>query len=301
MAALTARATGIPRIYQMQRNARPGSFVREKLAQLVESPGMPLIAMFVANRYPLSDSTQVLKSDCLARYGGFLHQGLRDTVIHIYLKATLPACILAQTALRIPRIDLLQALAASMVAGACLFDGSAAKRFAIAIGRQIHDAQVYAERAAIRFGFWRRFATLRHVQIVDTTSPDEIGPTNLPHWVNQHLMLTGAKQQTTDDTAFQRIERYPVEAHQAIGTCIVADATTRTEAWAGVTALGIHRFESFHGLRSGTDRQLCAQAIVQARFTIDPMVGGVGVGDALIPAYLRNPGCGLIEGALRCR
>jgi hypothetical protein len=76
--------------------------------------------MFVTDRYPLSDSRQIFKSQCLARYGGFLDQGLANTVVHILLEATLPPRVLAQTAFRILRVDLLQALAARMVARASL-------------------------------------------------------------------------------------------------------------------------------------------------------------------------------------
>jgi hypothetical protein len=34
---------------------------------------------------------------------------------------------------------------------------------------------------------------------------------------------------------------------------------------------------------------LSAQAIGQSRLTIHPVVGGIGIGDVLIPAHSRNP------------
>ena len=60
--------------------------------------------------------------------------------------------------------------------------------------------------------------------------------------------------------------------------------------------LGPDGFNGFNGFRSGADGQLRAQPVGQTGLAIDPMVGGVGVGDTLIPADLRNPGCGGIEG-----
>ena len=74
-----AGAAGIARVYQMQRHARPGGLVGEELAKLVESPGMPFVAMCVTDRYALADSRQILQSECLARDGGFLDQGFADT------------------------------------------------------------------------------------------------------------------------------------------------------------------------------------------------------------------------------
>src|SRR6185437_3519143 len=85
-----AGAAGIPWVYQMHWHACPCRFVRNKLAELEEGPGMP----FVANRYPLSNPTQVFQSQCLARYDGFSHYGFADTVIHVLLEAALPSRVL---------------------------------------------------------------------------------------------------------------------------------------------------------------------------------------------------------------
>lgn len=52
---------------------------------------MPLVALFVTDRYSLTDSRQILKSECLARDGGFLHQGLADTVVGVFLETALLA------------------------------------------------------------------------------------------------------------------------------------------------------------------------------------------------------------------
>src|SRR5690348_6997657 len=75
------RPTGIPWVYQMHGHACPGRFVGEELAQVEEAPGVPLVAMFASNRGSLSDSTEIFKSDCLARYDGFLDEPLADAVV----------------------------------------------------------------------------------------------------------------------------------------------------------------------------------------------------------------------------
>src|SRR5690348_14334114 len=100
----------------MQRHACPGSFIGEEVAQLEEGPGIPFVALFVPNRYPLPDPRQVFESQCLARYDGFSHYGLANTVIDVLLEAALPSRILLETAFRVLGVDLLQSLAALMVA-----------------------------------------------------------------------------------------------------------------------------------------------------------------------------------------
>jgi hypothetical protein len=314
MAALATRATGVSGGYQMQRHACPCGLIGEKLAQLGEGPGMPLVAMFRANRSPFANPRKVFESQCLARYDGFHDQGFADAVIHVPLKTALTARVLSEAALRVLRIHLLQALTAGMVALAGLFDSRAAKGFTRAISRQIDDAQVNTQPPAVwrlliwRLLIWRlliwRLPALGDMQIIDAAPPNQISATNSPCGVYQHLVLARAKHQTADDTPMLGVQRDSIETHQAIGARIVADAPSWPKSRTGITVPGLHRFESFNSLGSGTDCQLRAQAVVPARFAIDPMMGGVGVGvgvgDALIPADLRNPGRGLVEGVLRC-
>ena len=87
----------------MHRDTGPGRLVGNVLAKSEEGPGMPFVAMFVANRYPLSNPAEVFEGECLARYEGFLHQGLANTVIHVLLEAMLPARVLPEAALGVLR------------------------------------------------------------------------------------------------------------------------------------------------------------------------------------------------------
>src|SRR5690348_6100615 len=142
MATGATGATRVSGVYQMQRDTCPSGFVGEKLAQLKEGPGVPLVAMFVTNCDPLTNPRKVFKSECLARDDGFLHQGFRDAVIHVLLEAALPACILPETTFGVLGVDLLQALTAGVVAGTRLLHRCAAKRLALAVRRQIHEPQI---------------------------------------------------------------------------------------------------------------------------------------------------------------
>src|SRR5262249_41605273 len=113
-------------------------------------------------------------------------------------------------------------------------------------------------------------------------------------------MLMRSQQQTADYTPIQRVERDSIETHQPIGAGVVANTAPWAEARAGISTFGPNRFDGFNCLGLGTDGPLRAETKVQARLAIHPMEGGIGVGNTLIPAHLRYPRRGLVEGAL-CR
>src|SRR5262249_8418526 len=149
----------------------------------------PLVAMFVANCCPLPNPAQVFEGECLARYEGFVHQGLRDSVVHVLLEAAFTARVLAQAALRVLGVDLLQPLAACVVALACLLHLPAAEGFPLAIGGETRAAKINAQRPPIRLSFVWRFVALGDVQIVDTSAPDQIGSADSPRRVYQQRLL----------------------------------------------------------------------------------------------------------------
>jgi hypothetical protein len=284
MSAGGTRATGVAWIYQ---------------AHLKKCPGVPLVAMFASNRCSLSNPTEVFKRDCLARYRGFLDDLLANHMIGVGLEARLAATHLAQTALRVLRVDLLQPLAAQVVAVANKVNDLAGEVFPLAIGGEIYDAEIDAQRPAVWLSFTRRFLALCHMQVVHPVAPDQISAADFPRWINQHGVLAWAQNQAADDTPLQRVEGDVVQAHQAVGPRIVADTSAWTKCWARVALLDLYSPDRFNGLGPGADGQLRAQAEPFARFAIDTVMRRVGVGDAFIPAHSRDPGGGLIEGVLR--
>jgi hypothetical protein len=78
-----ADAARILGVHQTHRHASPRRLIGDIRAQLEERPGMPLIAMFVSNRCSRLNPTEVFERDCLARYGGFMHELLADTVVRV--------------------------------------------------------------------------------------------------------------------------------------------------------------------------------------------------------------------------
>src|SRR5262249_18002961 len=155
-------------------------------------------------------------------------------------------------ALGVLHADFLQPLAAQVVTATDDGNTLPGKVFALAIRRQAGDPQVNAQRAGVWRCFLRRFAALRAVPIVDTCSPDQIGPANVP------------------GGAFHGVERDPVQAHQAIGARVVANAATRPEGETRLTLLGLYRPDRFQRLGSGAYRQLRTQREVNAGLPIYP-------------------------------
>src|SRR5262249_1858860 len=156
------------------------------------------------------------------------------------------------------RVDLLPALTAGMGTGARLLHRRAAKRLAPALRRPIDDAQADAGGSPLPPLFGGRFAAVGDVHTPDPPPPRPTGPTPSPRRVRQHGMLTRAQEQATGHTPIRRVERDAVQAHQARGARIIADAATRAKLWTGLwlTVLGFDRFEGFYRLGSGTDGEL---------------------------------------------
>ncbi len=169
---------------------------------------------------------------------------------------------------------------------------------ALAVRGKVDDPQVYAKRSTVWFVLRRSFATLGDVQVVDASTPYQIGAAYFPVGIIQHGALTIAKHQSADDATLQRVERHPLQDLQPIGPRIVAHTATRPKLRADLTMLRFDRLDGFNGFHPSAHSQLRAQTKHRAGFTIRAMVGGRLVGDALTPTHPSDPGCCLVEGAL---
>ena len=98
MPATRTRLRGIRRVYQPDLDTCPGRLIHQEQAQLKEGPGMPLVTVFALNRDLLPNAGQVFESQCLARYDGFVDQGLADGMVDGFHVAMLaPAHLLEAT------------------------------------------------------------------------------------------------------------------------------------------------------------------------------------------------------------
>src|SRR5262249_8437770 len=113
---MAAGAAGVARVYQIDRHTGVRCLVGHVLAQLEDRPGVPLVALCPTNRCSLADTREILKSDCLVGHGGFLNGLLADNVIGVALEAGFALPHAADMALGVLGADLLEALAAQVVA-----------------------------------------------------------------------------------------------------------------------------------------------------------------------------------------
>ncbi len=149
MPATRTRLRGISRVHQAQRNARPGCFVGKVHPQLVESPGVPFVAVFAASHCPIPDAGEVFQGQCLARYDGFVYQGLGNAVIDVFHVAALPSTHLFEATFGRFGADPLQGGSAGDVATAGLPHGRARKVLPGTVCCDMDQTQVDADSRAI--------------------------------------------------------------------------------------------------------------------------------------------------------
>src|SRR5262249_37029567 len=153
---------------------------------------------------------------------------LADNVVGVALEVGFALPHAAVTALGVLGADLLETLAAQVVASGNQVDDLAGEVLASAVSCQVSDAQVDAQRPAVWLCFRRRIAAVADMQVAGARTPDQISAANFPRWVYQHRMVARTEYEATDSAAFQGGERDAVQAHQPVHACVVADAA----AWA---------------------------------------------------------------------
>jgi hypothetical protein len=318
------RLARISRVDQPDLHPCPSCFVCEEQAQLEEGPAVPFIAVFAPNHCRVPDTSEIFQGQCLARYNGFLDQGLRYLVIDVSHEAALPPAHLLETAFRRTSAYPLQASATGDKVAAFRAHGGPRKLLARAICGDIYQTQVYPN-GLFRRGHIRGLFALGEMQEIDAVAPHQFRAADFPIRVSQHPALALTWEQAGENTPLYGIERDAVEGKQAVGTRIVADAATRAKLrthrrfgwWHELLAfplpsdvrfspadqllgfLGAHGTDSFHGFCTSADRQLRAQPEAGASLPIDAVMRRVGIGDVFIPTHSSNLGGGLVEATLR--
>ena len=180
MPTLGAGTTRVPGVNKPDRNARPGCFVGNVHPQLIESPGMPLVAVFVTNSdRALSDTRQVFENQCLARLNGFVYQGFAHLVIHLFLKTLLTSRELLQATFRRASTNALQLSAAFVVASTNLVDFCSTEGLTRTIGCQLNHTKI-DPKGIIRLSQFRSILALCDIEVVDATSPHQVSTADLP-------------------------------------------------------------------------------------------------------------------------
>src|SRR5712692_9487091 len=144
MPTVATGTAGIPRVNQSDRNTSPGSLIVDKRAELVESPGMPLVSVCTSNRCSLTNACQVFQSDCLACTSSFVYQGLCYAVVRVFLKTLLASAHCLETTFRRACTYLLQYLTAFVIVFTNSLNLNTTKRLTLTVSSKVHDAQINA-------------------------------------------------------------------------------------------------------------------------------------------------------------
>lgn len=141
-----ARPRRVPWVHDDKTNACERCLVRHESSKLKERPSTVTCPLALANRYPVADSAQVFQSDSAAGVSSLLHERLGDGVIDAGSEAGLPA----RESLEVPSSAScarpLERAAQREYSRTHGLDSVAAVAISVAVGREVADAEVYAEK-----------------------------------------------------------------------------------------------------------------------------------------------------------
>src|SRR5262249_23924664 len=139
---------GVGWIDQIDLYARASRLVADQRPQLSESPiAVSRSLPWPCNPRPLANTAQIFERNRPLRAFGFGNGPFADVVVRIFLKAPLTTCKPLQMAPGRLCSDLLESLTARLIPLAAAFNVLTRKRLAVAVGCQIHNAQINTQNA----------------------------------------------------------------------------------------------------------------------------------------------------------
>src|SRR3990167_1032643 len=261
--AVAARVTGAARVAWIDdrhADAAQTGLVLDEAPELGEGPAALPRPLAMANRGPRADVRQVFERNP-AR--GVLSRGddrFADHVVLVSAKAGLPSRQGLQPLLGAACAATLQATPVLVVAPADALDGVAGVGAAVAIGGQVHDAEIDAEE---RFGFYGRavWQVDRGVEVERAVTQDEI---HLALDAVEPFALVGAVEQAD---AFPAAERQQANRRRSLETqdaFVVGHGAVRAK----YRALGLVAAKALDGLPDGAHGHLRRQAESLAQLVI---------------------------------
>lgn len=286
--AYGAGTRGVARVNRDDRHACEGGFVLDKLAKLVERPVRVSCPLLAPNRYPVTDTLEVFEGDPAPGVLRGLHDTLADAVVGVCLVALLLAGYLAELALGRPRPLALEVAAAVLVLAALVFNLLAAVLLAVAVCREVDDAEVDAEESANVFWRWRLdFAGDEQVELAADVAQVGLAPvalqqlalaltTQVRHALatlkrpDTHHLLVGAEAEDAVIVGERaaRLEGAPGSFVELVGVGHLADSPHRH--------LGGQAVAFAHGVVGEVVQRVLLKRLARPRLLADVVAGGVG-------------------------
>lgn len=149
-----AGARSITRVNSDYLHACNGGFVLDKAPELPESPIRLFCSLALSNRSPLANVRKFFNRYRSIRALSLQNNLFRDAVVFVGLVAALSAAHLAEFAVSRASTDLLYSGSAFAVTSALVLYALARVAQAVAISRNLSDAEVNAKRILNLFGSW---------------------------------------------------------------------------------------------------------------------------------------------------
>lgn len=290
-AAATTRPAAVPWVHQDNGDARSLCLVAHKLSQLIEAPGMMLVALAFANRHPVAYPGQVFHGQRGLRVFGMRHKPFRDRMVDGTAEPGFVPGHLFEASFRAFRPRRLVGLSGTPTALSDDFHRCPCVAVPVRVRRQVDDAQVYTQKpGGLNRRFFRRVE--RHQQKERAIYQRQIGlafgtvelhPLILTHLHGHHF------------TTVQRHQADRFQTMKSEDAFIVDDCAIRTKG----NLLRFIALVGFDRLGNGPNGQLGRHAkavahLVVERFLQDklgrtPLLIGVG----------RYPRTGRVKGVHR--
>lgn len=282
--AVAAPVTGATRVAGINRDDQHASqsrLILHETSKLGKTPPALPVALATANRDPRTNPFQIFQGNPALRVLSRGDERFTDAVVLVSSKAGLPSRQRQQFLFGPARLTALEPLPISEVSAPDSLDCRATVVPAVAVGRQVHDAQVDAEKV---IGFDGRclWKIDRGVEIKRAVAQHEI---DLPLDSIEPLTLVGPIQQADAFPAAERQnahDRWPFEAQDAL---VVGHRSVRPEGRARRPVT----LKTLDGLPDGADGHLTRQGEPLAQLVI-----GAGVDRRLTKyACIKADPCGV--------
>ena len=237
--------SGIDKNHQDTGKSR---LVLDEGAKLMERPGMMDATLSLANRYPVADTLEILKSDTAPGAFGLRDQSLANRMVDVRGETGFLVTALLQESFGGLGAFGLQPLPEFCMTLPQAVDLTAGIAVAIGVGSDIDNAEVNAEPVLGIIG--GRFRHVHHHgKVKCAITVDEIGLTANAF---QASGLISAENDGDDLAALERQDGHPVKSLPGQDTLVVDDGTVRPESG----LFGFIPLVCFGDLADGPDGQL---------------------------------------------
>lgn len=256
--------TSVARVYVDHGHACQPGLVLDKAAELVEAPVSQSCPLAAPGRNPRANTPEVFEGDATRGAFSRLHDGLRDAVVRVPLKAGLLALNLTELAPCRPGALPLEVAPAVGEDAAVLLDFGSRVDVAVRVGGDVDDAEVHAEEL-LGLGQGRLFHLADDVEVEAAAVVDEV---HLTLAVGQEAPLVVTTDERNELPTLEGPEGHGVLGLETEDTVVVGDGAERAEGALGLAV----EFVGIGHLGDAADHHLSAEGEFGLERTVDELL-----------------------------